>query len=213
MKSERLSVDRRTLLGTLGSGAILAVAGCAEDGQPEGDGDGTADETEDGERTEGETEDGVEQLDQPTEFPEGEECAVCNMITSDHPDWNSQLAHEDETRTYFCSSGCMSAYYADPGEFDGPDSPVANVWVTDFESGELFDAEEASFVKITSSDHVDDIMMMNPTPFMDRTDAVSFVEGFDEYTEEDIIELADFDMELAKLYRGKFFEDGEDGDQ
>ena len=218
MNFDQSQTDRRTVLGALGSGAMLALAGCSGNGDQDGEtgGDGTTepDETTDTEDTTDseETDDTggqeeVDELAEPTEFPEGEECAVCNMIAADHPEWNSQLVHEDETRTYFCSSGCMSAYYADPQEFDGPDTAIENVWVTGYKSGDLHNAEEVHFVRVQDSSHVDDIMMMNPTPFAERADAEAFVGEFDVYSEEDIIGLEDFDMDLAMQYRGKFFEE------
>jgi nitrous oxide reductase accessory protein NosL len=202
MDSERPYTDRRTVLETLGAGTVLVLAGCAEDEGADED-EPADDQDETGEDTDG----GTVPLDQSTEFPEGEECAVCNMIAAEYPEWNAQLAHEDETRTYFCSSGCMSAYYVEPGRFGGPDSPIAAVWVTDYETGELIDASSAYFVRVTDSDHVDDVMKMNPAPFAERADAEAFVEEFEEYGEEDIITLEEFDRELAMQYRGQFFED------
>ena len=208
MDSERSYTDRRTVLGALGSGVVLALAGCAgeEDTEDDEPADTETDDTET-EETDGNGDEELESLDQPTEFPEGEECAVCNMITAEYPEWNAQLAHENETRTYFCSSGCMSAYYVAPGEFGGPESSIASVWVTDYGTGELIDASEAYFVRVSDSDHVDDVMMMNPAPFSDRADAEAFVDEFDAYSDEDIIRLEDFDMELATQYRAKFFEE------
>lgn len=218
-------VDRRTVLGTLGTGTIIALAGCTGNGDDGADGDdgsdgndgsgtdgdgtdpnGTDDGTDEGESdgTDADEGDGAEQLDGPAEVPDGEPCAVCNMIAAEYPDWNAQLVHEDDERAFFCSSGCLSAYYADPTAFEGPDSPVAGAWVTGFESRELVDAAEAHFVRVTSADDVDDIMMMNPTPFENREDAEAFVAEFEKYDEEDIIGFEDFDMELATLYREKF---------
>jgi nitrous oxide reductase accessory protein NosL len=234
MASERSYIDRRTALKTLAPGAVLLLAGCAGDGTDgestdegedtenegaDGNGDGTDGEsTDEGEDTENEGADGTDegdgaetQLLEPTEVPEGGECAVCNMIAAEYPAWNAQLAHEDETRTYFCSSGCMSAYYVAPGEFDAPDSPIAAVWVTEYETGELIDASEAYFVRVSDPDHVDDVMMMNPTPFADRAGAEAFIEQFDAYSDEDIITLEAFDRELAMQYRAKFLE-GESDD-
>ncbi|MFW5974122.1 MAG: nitrous oxide reductase accessory protein NosL [Natrialbaceae archaeon] len=201
MSYDRSRIDRRTVLGTLGTGTVIALAGCT------GNGDDADDEEADGDGTDPDgtdEDDGTEQLDQPADVPEEEPCAVCEMIAAEYPDWNAQLVHEDEERAFFCSSGCLSAYYADPTAFDGPDSPVANAWVTGFESGELLDAEEAHFVRVTDADDVDDVMMMNPTPFENREDAEAFVGEFEKYDEEDIIGFEDFDMDLAMLYREKF---------
>jgi hypothetical protein len=62
---------------------------------------------------------------------------------------------------------------------------------------------------VRDPDHVDDIMMKNPTPFESREDAIGFTESFEAYGEDDIVRFSDFDMELATFYRGKFFTDGE----
>ncbi len=209
MSNDRLNFDRRTLLGTLGAGAALAVAGCVGgDDDDDHDDTGTADDDHDDE---------AQQLSEPTEFPEGESCAVCNMVTEEYPDWNAQLVKEDGARVYFCSSGCMLAYYADPEHFGGEGEALENAWVTEYESGELIDGQECYYVRVGDSDHVDDIMMMNPTPFAERDDAEAFIDelndefdaGYDH--DADIITFDEFDMELAMMYRSRFFED-ENGD-
>ncbi len=217
MPSERSYTDRRTLLGTLGTGAILTLAGCAGNGEdttePEPEPES---EPESEEESEPEPEDDPEQLDEPTEFPEGEECAVCNMVTPEYPEWNAQLVKANGTRVYFCSSGCMLAYVADPEHFGGEDEEVENAWVTDYETEELIDGTNCHYVRVEDSDHVDDIMMMNPTPFETRESAEAFVDELnDEHgasydSDADIITFEDFDMELAMMYRGRFFEDGDD---
>ena len=186
-------VDRRTVVGTIGTTAAVALAGCsagddAGDGGTDSDNETTAD------------------LGSAAAVPDGEACAVCNMVAAEHPTWNAQLVHEDRTRSFCCSSGCFAAYYADPARFDGPTAAIANGWVTGYETGELVPAEAASFVRVTDADHVDDIMRMNPTSFADRADAEAFVEGFEAYDDADIIQLDAFDQELAVLYRPQFFE-------
>jgi len=197
MEDARRHLDRRTVVGTLGMTAAVALAGCsAGDDTGDGTGDGAA------ETGEGSTAD----LESAVAFPDGEGCAVCNMVAAEHPTWNAQLVHEDGTRSFFCSSGCFAAYYVDPARFDGPASAVANGWVTDYETGELCPAETAYFVRVTETDHVDDIMRMNPTPFADRADAEAFVDSFEAYGDNDIIQLDAFDQNLAVLYRPQFFE-------
>ena len=193
MEDARRPLDRRTVVGTLGMTAAVALAGCSAgddtgDGAAETGGGSTAD------------------LESAVAFPDGEGCAVCNMVAAEHPTWNAQLVHEDGTRSFFCSSGCFAAYYVDPARFDGPASAVANGWVTDYETGELCPAETAYFVRVTETDHVDDIMRMNPTPFADRADAEAFVDSYEAYGDDDIIQLDAFDQNLAVLYRPQFFE-------
>jgi len=193
MEDARRHLDRRTVVGTLGMTAAVALAGCSAGDDT---GDGAA------ETGEGSTAD----LESAVAFPDGEGCAVCNMVAAEHPTWNAQLVHEDGTRSFFCSSGCFAAYYVDPARFDGPASAVANGWVTDYETGELCPAETAYFVRVTETDHVDDIMRMNPTPFADRADAEAFVDSYEAYGDDDIIQLDAFDQNLAVLYRPQFFE-------
>ncbi len=208
------SVERRWVLGTVGIGAAAALAGCLGEEEANGDdnGDDEANGDDDGEGT---------ALTEPTDFPEDDEgeCAVCDMIAVEYPDWNAQLVHEDGHREVFCSSGCMAAYYADPEQFGGPDSGIETVWVTEYgadvdedagpgaEDHGLIDASEAYFVRVTDPDDVDDIMRMNPIPFADREDAEEFVDDFEAYDDDDIITLEEFDMDLAMTYRAQFFED------
>ncbi|SIR73154.1 nitrous oxide reductase accessory protein NosL [Natronorubrum thiooxidans] len=198
---------RRTLLSSIGIGTAVGLAGClgGDESEPEDTDDETADNGN-GDDTDGDG-DGDLELEEAASFPDDQECAVCSMTAADHPDWNAQAVHADGHREYFCSSGCLAAYYAAPEEFGGPDSEIEGVWVTDFETGELIDGTDASFVRVTDPDHVDDIMMRNPTPFADRADAEAFVDEFDAYDEDDIITLEEFDMELAELYRSQFFGD------
>lgn len=202
-------VGRRTLLGTVGAGTVFALAGCVGGDDEEQD-DEASDDTENGDDG-SDTDDGTETLDTPAEFPADEGCAVCNMVAADHPDYNAQLAHESGSRAYFCSSGCLAAYSADPTNFGDDETPIENAWTTT-RGGELIDATTASYVRVTDSDHVDDIMKMNPVPFADQEDAAAFVDQLNDefdagYTDEDIISYDAFDMDLAMLYRGRFFEE------
>ena len=80
MASDSWHPNRRTVIGTTASSVALALAGCAGDS---GNGDGTSEDTE------SQPDNG-----EPTDFPDGEECAVCNMVTPDHPEWNAQLVKE-----------------------------------------------------------------------------------------------------------------------
>lgn len=222
MTFERPYANRRTVIGSLGTGAVLALAGClddADDEEPETDDTdetGDTEETDDTDETEENGEE-AEQLSEPTEFPDGEECAVCNMITAEYPDWNAQLVEEDGANVYFCSAGCLLAYSVDSEHFGATGEDVENFWVTGYETGDLIDGQEAYYVLVEDADHIDDIMMMNPTPFASRDDAEALVEvlnaDFDANYDvgEDIVAADAFDMELAMQYRGRFFED-DDGD-
>lgn len=217
MTHDRRWLDRRSALGTLGVGVVFALAGCLGDDDDE-ESDDTDENTTDDEPTD--NEDGSTDNDDTTDteeleataFPDGEECAVCNMITEDHPDWNAQLVHENGERAYFCSSGCLLAYHVDSEAFDGPDSPTAGAWVTDYETGELVDGTDAYYVRVADPDHVDDIMMMNPTPFDARTSAEDLLENLNDehgtvYDDNDIITFENFDHDLAVTYRSNFFDE------
>ncbi|QAU14142.1 hypothetical protein EKH57_16435 [Halorubrum sp. BOL3-1] len=211
MSSDCWHPNRRTVIGTAVSGVVLALAGCAGGS---GDGDDTSQDTE-SESDEGEPTDDDQQtaqLDSPTEFPDGEGCPVCNMVPSEHSEWNAQLVGTDGTRVYTCSSGCMLAYTADPEHFGGADEEIENVWVTDYETGDLIDGQESYYVRVKDSNHVDDIMKKNPTPFAERGDAEAFIDELnDEFDADyqpdvDVITFDEFDMELATFYRGGSFE-------
>ncbi|MHC3439684.1 nitrous oxide reductase accessory protein NosL [Natrialbaceae archaeon A-gly3] len=216
MTPEERTVDRRWVLGTIGIGATAALAGClGDDDEPEQGGDTDDDDDEPA-------------LSEPADFPEDDdesECAVCSMITVDNPEWNAQLVHEDGHREFFCSSGCMAAYYADPEHFGGPDSEIENVWVTEYgadvdedaggdvDAHGLIDGADAYFARVIDRDDVDgDAMGVNPIPFAQRAGAEAFLEDFEAYDDADVITLEDFDMDLAMTYRAQFFEDDGDGD-
>ena len=184
-----LTLDRRGLLGLLGAGAVVGVAGCL------GDDDG---EDEDEPRTFDPT---IEHPgDEPVPFTADQSCPVCTMTPSDYADWHSQVAHENGEGAAFDTPGCMFAYLV----AHVADSPVVGAWTVDRESGDLIDATEAFFVRITDKSAVDDPMGISPRAFADRDDAVAFLEAYDaeELTEDDIIEFNEIDRETAEIYRG-----------
>ncbi|WP_220132451.1 nitrous oxide reductase accessory protein NosL [Natronomonas sp. LN261] len=204
---------RRDVLSVTGAGLLAGLAGCTGngDGTEDGtDGEGTETPAGDGEGTETPADDAEASLGDPVEFPEDAECPVCNMMPAEHPEWNAQLAHENEDRAFFCSSGCLAAYVAYTDRFGGPDSPLHTAWVTGFETGDLLRTSDAYFVRVADPDHVDDIMMRNPTPFAGRSGAEAFVEEFDAYGDEDIITFDEFDEDLATFYREDLIEGSAD---
>lgn len=143
---------------------------------------------------------------QAVEVPEDAECAVCKMMPAKFPDWNAQAVHADDTRAFFCTSGCATTYYAVPDEFADTDADVAGLWVRDLDTTDLIDGIAASFALETDSDRLDDPMNLNPAPFQNREDAVAYVDEVDYLDESDILELSAFDRELAEQYRGKMLE-------
>ena len=177
---------RRRFLAAVGGAIAAGLAGCASDGGPAADG----------------------ALDEPASIPSDAACPVCQMVPADYPDWNAQAVHEDGQRAFFDTSGCMLAYYVEPGEFADADAPVAGVWVTDFETRETIDGLTAHYALETDPGRVDDPMMVNPAPFADRADAVAYVDAVDYLTTDDVVGVEAFDRELAERYRGRFLEDG-----
>jgi len=138
--------------------------------------------------------------------PDDARCAVCDMKVANFPEWNAQAVHDDDTRAFFCTSGCATTYYAVPDRFAETDAPVAGLWVRDFESRDLVDGTTAVYALETDSDRVDDPMRLNPAPFASREDAVAYVDAVDYLSESDIVDLSAFDRDLASRYRAGFLD-------
>ncbi len=186
-------IRRRKLMALLGTGSALALAGCGGDGEEE-----TPTSTPEP--------DDSEEL-QAVEVPEDANCPVCDMMSANFPEWNAQAVHEDETREFFCTSGCATTYYVAPDRFAETDAAIAGLWVTGFESGEFIDGMEAYYALETDSDRIDDPMRLNPAPFANRDDAVAYVDEVDYLSTDDIVELLAFDRDLATQYRARFLEE------
>jgi len=157
----RDSVRRRRLLVV---GGVL-LTGCLAEGD-----DGA-----------GEALDDVEEFSdaEPADYPD-ETCAVCARGVRDYPGWNAQMVHEDGERVFFCTSGCMGAYYTSPDSFGFSDADVARVWVTDYETDETVDGEESYYVFPEDPELVDTPPGRNPLPFRERERAEGFVKEFEE---------------------------------
>ncbi|AGB36731.1 nitrous oxide reductase accessory protein NosL [Natronococcus occultus] len=200
---DRRPVARRRLLGVLGAGVCVGTAGCLDDDDGDDDGDGDGDEdADDGEHPNAPH---IEESgDNPLEFQQSQSCVVCAMTPTDYPDWHSQLAHENDERAIFCSSGCMTAYLADVPV----DSEIVGAWTVDYETGDLIDATEAHFVIVTDEDGVDDeVMGLNPRAFADEDDALDYLEEWDaeELTADDVVGFGEIDADVASIYRdGRF---------
>lgn len=143
---------------------------------------------------------------QAVDVPDDAQCPVCDMTAANFPEWNSQTVHTDETREFFCTSGCATTYYAATDDFADTDADIAGLWVRDLETRELIDGTSAHYALETDSDRFDDPMRLNPAPFLNREDAVAYVDEVDYLTEADIVELSTFDRDLANQYRGRLLE-------
>ncbi|WP_327054092.1 nitrous oxide reductase accessory protein NosL [Halomicrococcus gelatinilyticus] len=202
-------LTRRTALraGLLGVGA--ALAGCVGSSGTDEETTSTTDRTSTGQPTTSTATEGTDAAAAKPETPgEEESCAVCKMYPAKFPDYNAQLLRDDGEHVHFCSTGCMTAYTASPGTFqEGVTRDDVDVaWAHDHATKELTRASEAYFVLETDADRVDDPMMKNPLAFADEGDATDYVDQYDDLSTDDVVRYDDFDVELAKQYRGKFFE-------
>ena len=187
--------SRRRLL--LAGVTAISIAGCADDPYGEAGGD---DSDENGARRYT-LED--HPIDEPVAFIDEQECTVCSMTVTDYPDWMGQLAHDDGTGKFFCSPGCLVAYYAAPDHppFEGSDRGIVAAWTSAYGTGELIDATEASFVLDRERATPNEPMAPNPRPFADHEMAAAFVDDRTDLSGDDVVDLAAFDLELARLYR------------
>lgn len=184
-------LSRRTFVAVASVG-VGGLAGCLNRSE------GTEEDPEDERETEP-----IELVshsgDEPMDAPEEYRCPVCNMQPADWQNWNAQLVHEDDGATFFDSAGCLFNYYVDPAYYGGPDSEIGGVWVTGFDTLDLIDARDASFVLEDNHDR-NDAPMDSPAPFAERADAVAYVEEYDNLTEDDIVGLEDVDSDTASIY-------------
>jgi hypothetical protein len=123
------------------------------------------------------------------------------MVPAEYPDSNAQIAHEGGEGVFFDSVGCFVAYYQDPTFYDGTDVPIANGWVRDFGTKELLDATGAAFVLDYDKERHEEVMAHNPKPFLDRSDAVEYVDSYGDLDEDAIVKIDEFGAEHAHRYR------------
>ena len=183
---------RRLLLGAVGL-FPGTVAGCLGEDSAGSGGDDTPTPDLDHHRGDGHM-----------PVPDGKICdSVCGMGASSPPDWVAQLAHEDGLGAFFCSVGCMVAYNADPEWSEGSEASVIGVWVTDYDSRAIIDGLDATYVLAQNEVPETGPMGTNPLPFEDRDVATAFVEEIDGLSaDEDVVTFDDFDLDIARTYRG-----------
>ncbi len=124
------------------------------------------------------------------------------MGVVDYSERNAQVAHESGDGMTFCSSGCLVAYLVAPDHFDGPDSEIAGVWTTDFDTGDLIDAEEAYFALEHDERRADDPMGVDPRVYAEEELALEYVDQYDDLNEDDVITYDEIDEDVADIYRG-----------
>lgn len=125
---------------------------------------------------------------EPVAYPEHENCRVCRREPARYPEWNAQILHADGTRAFFCTSGCMIPYYTSPESFAAPDSDVAGVWATDYETGETIDSFDAYYVYDGHRYVEGDVPAgRNHLAFSDEERAEAFVESHDEIVDYDLL--------------------------
>lgn len=141
------------------------------------------------------------------EIPDDASCAVCGMQAANFPEWNAEVSFEDGHRSHFCSPGCMTSYYADPGHFEEgrTQDALLGAWARDYDSKEVVDASVAHWVLETNADRIDAPMKKNPLPFEGEDAATAYVDQYEDLSTDDVIRLTEFDRDLATDYRGPFF--------
>jgi hypothetical protein len=186
--------DRRSLLAAVASGAVASVAGCL----------GSAERSDDEDRSTSEEPTFPDHpIDEPRDPPENRRCdGPCGMSPSEHPEWNAQLAHEGGLGVFFDTPGCLLTYRHAPTFYGGAAAPIENAWVRDFKTKELIDATAAVLVLDYDKQRLEDEPMAhNPRPFLDRSDAVAYVDSHDDLSEGDITGIDGFGAEQAHRYR------------
>lgn len=196
--------SRRTVLVGVAGASTIGLAGCA--GQQGEDGETTT-ETSTDEPSETTTSTSEVALTDPIDVPGDASCAVCEMKAAKFPEWNAEISFEDGHRAHFCSPGCMTAYYADPGQFEEgrTQDALLGAWAHDYVSREFVDARAAYWVLEMNADRIDAPMMKNPLPFEAESAATAYVDQYEDLSTDDVIQLTDFDRDLVTEYRGKFF--------
>ncbi|WP_290817648.1 nitrous oxide reductase accessory protein NosL [Halovivax sp.] len=197
---ERRGRTRRSLFGTAACATALLLAGCQSGGDDASGSDDGDDAPADVDASSYAIDD--HPIDEPVEFGDEHACPICNMRVERYGSWRAQLAHEDGTGLFFDTPGCCVAYVAGADAAGASDEPIETVWMTDFETRNLFEASEGYLVRETDLGRQDFPMGGSPIPFEDRADAEAYVEEYDDLSEDEIVTLDDVDREFAEFYRG-----------
>lgn len=187
-------VTRRRLLAAAGAGAAVAASGClGENGTDVAEASDESDDVTFPPHA-GET---------PEPVPEGRSCdGVCGMESAAFPEWNAQLAHADGTGAFFCSPGGLLAYLNAPEHTGANEADVERVWVRDFETKELIDAEPAYFALEEDEDEQQrgEPMGVNPRPFADEDAARAYVADRAWLSVDAVVPFSGLDYSVAHQY-------------
>lgn len=157
----------------------------------------------------------------PTEeIPDGTECPVCGMMVKNFPVGNAQLVRSGGEREFFCSPGCLTAFYTlpdsdgfvDPADFGSEERDVQAVWARDYDTDEIIDATTAYFVIDNNSENLKSGIPMgeNPVPFEEYDRAQGYADEHDLRNSEidvqgDTVQgIGSFDTDLARVFRPRF---------
>ena len=101
---------------------------------------------------------------------------------------------------FFDTPGCLLAYLVLPDEH-ATDEPVETIWFTDFETRDLFEADDGYLVEETDMGRHSFPMGGSPIPFEASDDAEAYVEEHDLH-DDAVRTIDDVDREFAEFYRG-----------
>ncbi|MFP4174851.1 MAG: nitrous oxide reductase accessory protein NosL [Halobacteriales archaeon] len=176
----------------LASACAVATTGCLGNAGVEGGREGTeGNGGDDGTDAEDGKDDDFEL--EPVEYPD-ESCDVCARNVTEYPRWNAQAVHEDGERAFFCTSGCMGAYYTSPSAFGVSDADIAGLWVTDYGTGDTVDGFDAYYVFVGERDLIDMPAGRNPVPFATEERAERFTRRFEELSTGDAERFSKYNM-------------------
>ncbi len=178
---------RRELIAA--AGGVFATTGCignvASGETDKGDGEGG----DGADVTEKDADFAVE----PVEYPD-ETCDVCARNVTEYRRWNAQAVHEDGERAFFCTSGCMGAYYTSPSSFGVSEADIAGLWVTDYGTGETVDGFESYYVFVGERGLIEMPAGRNPVPFATQERAEEFTRRFEELSTGDAERFSKYNM-------------------
>ncbi len=144
-------------------------------------------------------------VSEPATVPPEPLCGVCNMTPADYPHSNAQVVHQDESRQFFCTPGCLATYSVATASLAETDAPIENEWARDTSHESLVDAHDLHWVLDTNPDRGID-PMRNPLPYEDHDDALAWVDDHEDLSEDDIVTFDEITVADAEEYRAFYME-------